>query len=266
MEETAASTQEMNATSAEIENAIESVAEKAQHGAQTGNEINQRAAELGVSFKESYDNGQRIFANVTKKLEKALEESKAVEQINVLADSILGITEQTNLLALNAAIEAARAGEAGKGFAVVAEEIRHLAEDSKNTVSKIQDVTKIVVGSVDNLAANSNELLGFVKNDVANDYRTMLDSTSQYNNDADKINELVTDLSATSQQVLASIQNMTKTINEVTTASNEGAGGTSNIAEKAAVISEKAEEILSSINSTKDGANELNGMVIKFKL
>ena len=55
----------------------------------------------------------------------AIQESKAIEQIGVLTESILSLTAQTNLLALNAAIEAARAGEAGKGFAVVTNEIEN---------------------------------------------------------------------------------------------------------------------------------------------
>ena len=60
-------------------------------------------------------------AEISGSLIQALEEAKVVEQIEVLAQSIMGITAQTNLLALNASIEAARAGEAGKGFAVVAD-------------------------------------------------------------------------------------------------------------------------------------------------
>ncbi len=61
------------------------------------------------------------------KSEGAMEQSKAVQKINVLTDNIKDISSQTNLLALNANIEAARAGEAGRGFAVVASEIGTLA-------------------------------------------------------------------------------------------------------------------------------------------
>ena len=59
--------------------------------------------------------------NILDVLNKAIEDSKSVDQVNNLTNDILNISSQTNLLALNASIEAARAGEAGKGFAVVAE-------------------------------------------------------------------------------------------------------------------------------------------------
>jgi len=67
---------------------------------------------------------------------------ESLEMINTLMLGIENIARQTNLLALNAAIEAARAGEQGKGFAVVATEVRNLAEQSSEIVSRITDVTQ----------------------------------------------------------------------------------------------------------------------------
>jgi len=77
------------------------------------------------------------------------------QEIGQIVDTISGIAGQTNLLALNAAIEAARAGEQGRGFAVVAEEVRKLAEQSREAAQKIahliggiQQDTKIAVTSM----------------------------------------------------------------------------------------------------------------------
>ncbi len=264
MEETAATTQEMNATASEIETAMENVAQKAQEGALTAAEITNRATELEQNFHSSYDKSIRVFEDVKARLEQALDNSKAVNYINVLADTIQQITKQTNLLALNATIEAARAGEAGKGFAVVAEEIRKLAENSNRAVSEIQEAVRTVIESVNNLADNSNTMLNFVANDVIKDYRTMLDVTRQYFKDAGDINDLVSDLSATSEEVLASAQNMIKAIGEVSDATNEGAEGTGNIAEKAANIVEKAGLVSNSMELVTQSAIKLKELGAKF--
>ncbi len=133
----------------------------------------------------------RIYLQIQKqKLESAIESSKVVEQINVLSDSIMNITSQTNLLALNAAIEAARAGEAGKGFSVVADEIRKLAEQSKDTVTEIQSITVKVIESVKNLSDSSSNLLTFVSTDMDNDYKTMLNVADKYSEDASFVDTL----------------------------------------------------------------------------
>ena len=68
-----------------------------------------------------------LYYSTKEGLEKAITESKRIDEIRNLAQDILAISSQTNLLALNASIEAARAGESGKGFSVVAEEIRNLS-------------------------------------------------------------------------------------------------------------------------------------------
>jgi len=266
MEETAASSEEMTATSLQIETAVQNIAERAHNGAIVAEEITNRANETGEAFKASFEKGMRRIKEIKSRMEKALEDSKAVEEINMLAEAILQIASQTNLLALNAAIEAARAGENGRGFAVVADEIRKLAEDSKTTVEQIQSVTEGVVGSVHDLAQNSNDLLTFVLNDVDQDYQTMLSTTNQYSIDAGRINSLVMDFSATAQQLLASISNMVRAITEVTNAANEGASGTTNIAEKTASIVNSVNHVVTTINATKDDADALKEMVLKFKI
>lgn len=266
MEETSASTEEMNSTAIEIESAAESIATKAQDGAKSANMIFDRAMKIKDTVENSQKKAISILEEFKVSLEDAILESKAVEKITVLSDGILQITYQTNLLALNAAIEAARAGEAGKGFAVVANEIRDLADNSKNIAEQIQDIIKVVENSVENLSQNSNKLLEFISTDVREDYSLMINSTDQYGKDAESVNDLIMDFSATSQELLASIQNMMEAIEEITSATNEGAKGVSSIAESAGDILTKTTEISEEAQEVKDSSIKLNEAISKFKL
>jgi len=232
MEETAASTQEINGTATEIDNAITSIAKKAEEGATVSSGISTKASNLNVEFKNAQKKSIQTFESNKKVLEVALENAKNVEKINDLSSAILQITKQTNLLSLNASIEAARAGEAGKGFAVVANEIRKLAESSRDTATQIQDVTKIVIQSVDDLKTSSVNLLSFMEIDVNSDYEKMLKTTNEYEKDAFYINDLVTDFSATAEELSASVENLTSIISEIATATSESASSTLDIASK----------------------------------
>ncbi len=266
MEETGASSEEMNATAVEIEHAVETVAEKAEDGAAKSGEIHNRASELGKSIKESIKKSNEIFSEIKVTLEQALEDSKAVDEINALADAILGITSQTTLLALNASIEAARAGEAGRGFAVVANEISALADNSKNTVTQIQAVTKVVMSAVNNLASSSNNLLNFVASDVMSDYKGMEETAQSYTDDATYVSDLTNDLSATAEELLASAQVLLRAIGEVSSAAQEGARTTTTVAEQTSDISMGASAIVDNMKQTQHTSEELAALVGKFKL
>lgn len=265
-EETASATEEMNVTSSEIEGAVQSVANKSQEGAVTANSMNDMAESMKEDAVNSKKEAIEIYERTKTSMENAIKQSKAVEQINVLSEAILEIASQTNLLALNAAIEAARAGEAGKGFAVVADEIRTLAVNSQNTVSRIKEVTQLILVAVNNLSASAHEIMEFIDGKLLKDYDTLVDSSELYSHNSSKINDMVTDFSAASEEILVSMQNMVHALNEVASASTEGAQGATNIAQSTTSIAQMSGEVSKLSESAKEKSNMLIEAVSKIKL
>ncbi|MCX8131098.1 MAG: methyl-accepting chemotaxis protein [Clostridia bacterium] len=266
MEETAATAQEINATAQEIETAVNSIATRAGDGALEAKDIMERAVKLKEEAVDASKNADNIYTTMKQQLQSAIEQSQEVSKVEMLAQAILQITGQTNLLALNAAIEAARAGEAGKGFAVVAEEIRKLAEQSSKTASTIKNIIKPVTTSVVNLSQSSSELLEFIDKDVNADYQKLIATAEQYANDAEKFNGLMTDFSATAQQLNSSITGVVSAIHEVSATSNQGAEGIAEINRQTDAIEEKINDVKLSTEKNIYSAQKLKELVQKFKL
>jgi methyl-accepting chemotaxis protein len=266
MQQTAATTQEMNATTQDIESAIISISERASEGADIASQVSARADKLKEDAISSSNNANEIYNNVKQHLQTAITQSQAVSQIELLAQAILQITEQTNLLALNAAIEAARAGEAGRGFAVVADEIRKLAEQSSKTAGSIKDIVKTVNGAVKNLSRSSEEILEFIDKDVLQDYDKLIKTGEQYFEDAELFNGLMTEFSATAEELNASITGIVIAINEVSATINEGARGVGDIAEKTMEAVEKITEVKVSSENNIQSVEQLREIVKRFKL
>lgn len=266
MEETAASSEEMLATANTMETAVSNIAEKAEMGANKAVIISNKARKIRGKSEENKQRTESMVADSEHKLRIAIEKAGAVEKVNLLADSIKNISEQTNLLALNAAIEAARAGDAGKGFSVVAEEIRKLAEDSKNAVTKIQETIQVIIDSVAELSDSSKDILGFVDKQVLPDYETLVQTSDEYCEDADYYRDLSSVLSTTSNELLSSITELNRAVEEVAIAANEGAQGTTDISVRVASIAQMSNVIYDLSEKANKNSNNLKEEMTKFKL
>lgn len=196
----------------ELGDAIENVARKAEEAAEQSNGIMERAGKQYEASGQSAREAVALCSEAGKELEKAISDSRKVHEIDALTEEILAISSQTNLLALNASIEAARAGEAGKGFAVVAEEIRQLADHSRQAVDKIRKVTENVVQNVAFLSENARRLLGFMNGKVMEDYKGMTELAEAYQKDAAFYNDISSDLGASSQEMNASMAGINESI------------------------------------------------------
>lgn len=266
MEETAASTEEMSSTTSLINLDIKGIVQKAKSEAENSKLINERANELKNTAIYSMENAKKINLQTQSKLLEAIEKSKEVEKIKVLSEAILEIASQTNLLALNASIEAQRAGESGKGFSVVAEEIRKLAEDSKNTVSEISNISNIVMGIVENLVSTSQDMIKFINVNVIEDYEMIVKTGGQYSNDAAMVYDMTTEFSNKSNNILDSMIKVVDAVNQINDSNNELANGTNNIAENMNTISESSGNVVELIKDVSISTNKLVNMVNNFKV
>lgn len=200
----------------ELGNAIENVAKKAEEAVEQSNNIMERAEKQHAASRQSAAEAVAIYQETRGDLEKAIIDSQQVREIDTLTEEILAISSQTNLLALNASIEAARAGEAGKGFAVVAEEIRLLADNSREAVDKIRQVTGSVTQNVTFLSENSEKLLEFMNGRVMDDYRGMTELAKIYQQDAEFYSDISGDLGASSEEMSASMSEINESIQVIT--------------------------------------------------
>lgn len=264
MEETAASSETIKNMSHEIELAAKNIANRSQDGAEQAASIHERASEARDKAKVQREHARQMNNEIRESLTRALKEAEVVQQIEVLSSAIMDITNQTNLLALNASIEAARAGDAGKGFAVVATEIGGLAEQSKQTVTKIQSVTEKVTAAVRNLSEDAEHLLEFVGNDVVESYDMFDAVASAYNRDAEDIDALISDFSATSEELLASIDGVLEAMDGIADATNEGAKGTTDIASKTCDVKSRTDTVSGEVERCNDTAKRLNEEISLF--
>jgi len=266
VQESSATSEEITASVEEVNSSIQELSSKAMEGSGNAAQIKEKAKEVRIAAKNAMEESENIYEEKEKRILKAIEDGKVVDEIKIMADGIAAIAEQTNLLALNAAIEAARAGEYGKGFAVVADEVRKLAEQSSETVSTIQGTIVKVQDAFKNLSENSNDVLKFVIENIRPVLDQYAESGKQYGEDGEFISSMSEEIASMSEEVGATI--------------NEVSGAAQTLAQNSQLSAERTGDIQISIDETSKAmaqvaqtsqiqaelAQKLNELVQKFKI
>lgn len=272
-EELAASMEETSATATTVDSNIGSILsntevidKESQNGVAMANEINSRAMNMNRNAVDSSNKTMDIYNDVKVKTKQAIEQSKAVDKVNVLAAAIQEIADQTSLLSLNASIEAARAGEAGKRFAVVAGEIGQLASQSTSTVTSIMKIVNEVNAAVQNMEICMSETLEFLETEVIADYKNFIDVSEQYKLDAEnvdismnKIYEMANALKKSSEEIVSSVSGITETIGQAAIAVND-------VAEKTMQVVTLSDDVMKVVNVTNEDSATLSKIADKFIL
>lgn len=263
-EELSATMQEIGESASVINQNAEAVLEKVVEIAGKSGEIN----EYSKGMKESADkleadartNMERTNLKVNEilnVLNQAIEDSRSVEQVNGLTNDILNISSQTNLLALNASIEAARAGEAGRGFAVVAEQIRQLADSSRETANHIQQINGIVTNAVHNLSDNADNLVSYMKESILPEFAAFVEGGAQYRENATYIESVMNEFAEKTDALKNEVDSIADSISSITHAIEEGAKGVNGAAQSTQTLVADMDNINERMNENREIASAL---------
>ena len=262
---TNSSIETVNEEISKIVDLVNQVSEKVSVGKKDSDNLIKTTEEMGKKIDDE------VNANIVKvdttvaDMQDALKGLEAVEKINELADSIMEITEQTNLLSLNASIEAARAGESGRGFAVVAGEIGQLAEQSKNTALRIQQIVEASNQSVINVREQVNKLIDLIKTDVVESFGSFSEQSKEYDTGITTIQEAVVSIGEAMDALSHSVNEIAREISSVNDASAENSSGVNDIISKNEQTSDVTKDIERLAQNSKENAVSLDDVVNKFK-
>ena len=227
-------------------------------------EINGYSVEM-KKHAENMENMARTNMDVTKEkvdqilevLNKAIEDSKSIDQINDLTGDILNIAQQTNLLALNASIEAARAGEVGRGFAVVAHEIGDLADASRNTANHIQEINSIIVEAVHSLAEHSQDLIKYLNDSIMEDFSDFVKAGAEYRDNATYIEDAMSEFTKKTERLKNNVSQIATAIESISEAIDEGAQGVNGTADSVQDLAADIDTISNEMNENQEIAGSL---------
>ena len=261
----AADTQKVSESMNEMSNALNRTADSVNALSSSAANMKESNATVDSTLKELLEISSHTQQSVDQVQEQTNITNESAQAIQAATDIIAGIANQTNLLSLNASIEAARAGEMGKGFAVVAEEIRGLADQSKESADKIR-------GIVENLISNSNQSVQIMNGVVGEIHQqneklgTTLNVFSTLNQEVQKVVGEINVISGELDHIESYKTDVVEKIDGLTEISQNNAASTEETAATMDQLAEIVEDCRQATTQLNEIADSLNANAKKFQL
>ncbi|MEW4370882.1 methyl-accepting chemotaxis protein [Paenibacillus kandeliae] len=252
--QTAVSAREIAVATEEIANGASSLALEAERGTELTETMNDRmskvvgankqmevsaqqvehASETGVHHMESLLGKTKVTEDMIRSLNNRIDSLKeSTSSVQQVLDAMQNITKQTNILSLNATIEAARAGAAGKGFMVVADEVRNLAEQSRQSILMVGEITTNIQKEMDETVRVLNEAYPLFRQQT----EAVQETTGIFETVQEQMKEFVTKLGSATQSI--------SELNNVQQSMSEAMSNVSAVAEQSSATSQEVASLSS---------------------
>lgn len=292
-EEMAASSQQTAKASENISLAIERVASGAEtqfsYSETTSAEMKEmalgieRIAESSTNAAQSASNAEQSTVTGQSKMEQTVEQMNALhtavdesnaamqslaaksKEIKSIIEVISTISQQTNLLALNAAIEASRVGEHGRGFAVVAQEIRLLADQTKEATGEIEQL----INEVNNYTDVATKAMHVGTEEMVKGLGSVNEAGQLFSlihAEVEQVNEQISEVSAAAEELHASSIGVAATVEQFSENANSTMGDASEVAAASQQQLASMEEVATSSEALSVMVQELMERISRFKI
>jgi methyl-accepting chemotaxis protein len=223
--ETGTAIAETTTTVEEVKQTAQNASQKAKSVSETAQRTMQVAQTGRRSVDASIEGMKRIQAQMESIAENVVRLSEQSQSIGEIIATVNDLAEQSNLLAVNAAIEAAKAGEQGRGFAVVAQEVKSLAEQSKQATAQVRailgEIQKATTAAVLSTEQGSKAVEAGVKqsSEAGESIRMLADGITE-------AAQAATQIAASSQQQMVGTDQVALAMENIKQASAQNVAGT----------------------------------------